>query len=255
MYFSRQTSKEEQRYHSYELEKLAVVASLKQFRVYLLGLNFKIVTDCNALRSTLTKRDLIPRIGRWWLLTQEFNFTVEYRPGTKMLHVDALSRNPINRDEINCDLDVWTVDLTNEDWILTVQQNDERCKYFHDVLTRTPKGAEERSIHDEFELQDNRVYQKTTDGVRCVRRQLVMIHHDDKAHLALDKTLRSIGRNYWFAGMRRYIKKYISACLRCLYNKQPAGKRPGELHPIAKVAAPMDTRHIDHPGPIVRSKR
>lgn len=33
MYFSRQTSKEEQRYHSYELETLAVVASLKAFHL------------------------------------------------------------------------------------------------------------------------------------------------------------------------------------------------------------------------------
>lgn len=65
--YSRQTTKEEQRYHSYELETLAVINSLR-FRVYLLGLKFKIVTDCNALRTAMTKRDLIPRIGWWWLI-------------------------------------------------------------------------------------------------------------------------------------------------------------------------------------------
>jgi hypothetical protein len=43
----------------------------------------------------MTKRDLIPRIGRWWLLTQEFDFDVKYRPGKKMTHVDALSRNSV----------------------------------------------------------------------------------------------------------------------------------------------------------------
>lgn len=67
-YYSRQTSPEERDFHSFELETLAVVCSLKKFRVYLLGQNFKIVTDCNALRSTFSKRDLIPRIARWWLL-------------------------------------------------------------------------------------------------------------------------------------------------------------------------------------------
>ena len=94
LYYSRQTSKEEQRYHSYELETLAVVDSFKHFRP-LLGSHFKVVTDCNALRTTLVKRDLIPRIGRWWLSTLEYDFEVEFRPGTKMAHADALSRNPV----------------------------------------------------------------------------------------------------------------------------------------------------------------
>jgi hypothetical protein len=69
-YYSRQTTTAEQHYHSYELETLAVVESMRRFRTYLLGSYFTVVTDCNAVRSTMTKRDLIPRIGRWWLLTR-----------------------------------------------------------------------------------------------------------------------------------------------------------------------------------------
>lgn len=93
-YFSRQTSKEEQRYHSYELETLAVISSLQRFRVYLFGVRFKIVSDCSALRSTFVKRDLLPRVARWWIQLQEYDCSVEYRAGTKMPHVDALSRSP-----------------------------------------------------------------------------------------------------------------------------------------------------------------
>jgi hypothetical protein len=75
-YFSRQTRKMEEKYHSYELETLAVVDSMRRFRIYLLGIHFTVVTDCNAIRTTMTKRDLIPRVGRWWLLTQEYDFSV-----------------------------------------------------------------------------------------------------------------------------------------------------------------------------------
>lgn len=92
-YYSRQTAPEEKNFHAYELETLAVVESLKKFRVYVLGVPFKIVTDCRALRTTLVKRDLIPRIARWWLQLQEFQYEIEYRPGAQMNHVDALSRN------------------------------------------------------------------------------------------------------------------------------------------------------------------
>lgn len=122
MYFSRQTTKEEQRYHSYELETLAVVNIMKHFRVYLIGIKFKVVTDCSAIRTTLTKRDLIPRIGRWWLSIQEFTFEVQYRPDVKMAHVDVLSRSPICQDiflDGNQIIATNLVNINHEDWVLT----------------------------------------------------------------------------------------------------------------------------------------
>lgn len=64
-YFSKQTTADQRCYHSYELETMAVVLALRYFRVYLLGIHFKVVTDCNALRATFSKRDLLPRVGRW----------------------------------------------------------------------------------------------------------------------------------------------------------------------------------------------
>ncbi|KAG6439566.1 hypothetical protein O3G_MSEX000882, partial [Manduca sexta] len=95
-YFSRVTSQEEQHYHSFELETLAVVESLKRFRIYIMGIPIKVVTDCAALRTTLSKKDLIPRIARWWLTIQDFDIEIEYRPSARMQHVDALSRNPVD---------------------------------------------------------------------------------------------------------------------------------------------------------------
>lgn len=38
-------------------------------------------------------------IARWWLAIQDFDFDIEYRPGTKMTHVDALSRRFYKNDE------------------------------------------------------------------------------------------------------------------------------------------------------------
>ncbi|KAK9694785.1 RNase H-like domain found in reverse transcriptase [Popillia japonica] len=47
-YMSKKTTPAERKYCSYELEVLAIVEALKKFRIYLLGHNFKIITDCNA---------------------------------------------------------------------------------------------------------------------------------------------------------------------------------------------------------------
>jgi hypothetical protein len=54
------------------------------------------VTDCNAIKATVHKRDLIPRVARWWIYLQDFDFEVEYRKGKHVAHVDYLSRNPPN---------------------------------------------------------------------------------------------------------------------------------------------------------------
>lgn len=94
-YASWKTSPTEERYTSYELEMLAVVKALKKFRVYLLNIKFKIVTDCSAFVWTMKKKDLCLRVSHWVLLIDQFNYTIEHRPGTSMRHVDALSRNPV----------------------------------------------------------------------------------------------------------------------------------------------------------------
>ncbi|KAL0829563.1 hypothetical protein ABMA28_003074 [Loxostege sticticalis] len=120
-YFSRQTTPEEQNYSSYDLETLAVVSALRKFRVYLVGLKFKIVTDCNSLRATFQKRDMLPRVARWWELMQEYQFDIEYRAGVSMAHVDALSRNPIlNNSQQEYDV----MNIAEENWLVTVQNSD-----------------------------------------------------------------------------------------------------------------------------------
>ncbi|GBN25984.1 Retrovirus-related Pol polyprotein from transposon 297 [Araneus ventricosus] len=55
-YMSKKTTDAEKKYSSYELEALAVIEAVKKFRVYLLGITFKIVTDCSALEKTMQKK-------------------------------------------------------------------------------------------------------------------------------------------------------------------------------------------------------
>lgn len=57
-YMSRKTSAAEQKYHSYELEVLAIIEALKKWRVYVMGIRIKIVTDCNAFTMTINKKDV-----------------------------------------------------------------------------------------------------------------------------------------------------------------------------------------------------
>lgn len=55
-YFSKRTTDTESKYHSFELETLAIVYALKRFRIHLQRRKFKIVIDCNSLTMTLSKK-------------------------------------------------------------------------------------------------------------------------------------------------------------------------------------------------------
>lgn len=256
-YFSRQTTSDERYFHSYELETLAVVCSLKKFRPYLLGIKFTVYTDCNALKTTLTKRDLIPRIARWWLQISEFDFHIQYRPGCKMSHADALSRNPQNNMSITDTVKV--LSISTESWILTLQMADPELQRIVKILK--PNLDEDNiDLKKNFVIKNHALHRKVQDDTRLVipknaRWQICKANHDDLGHFGYTKTLERIQSQYWFPKLRRYVKKYVASCIDCAFNKDNSARtRRGLLHPIEKIAKPFHTLHLDHLGPFVRSK-
>lgn len=42
------------------------------------------MTDCVEVRAALQEMDLVPRITRWWMIFQEYDMKMEYRPGRCM---------------------------------------------------------------------------------------------------------------------------------------------------------------------------
>ncbi|XP_054727437.1 uncharacterized protein LOC129237061 [Anastrepha obliqua] len=109
-YFSKTASSAEAKYHSFELEALSIIYALRRFRPYLEGIPFTIVTDCNSLTMTLEKKQLNPRIARWALEFENYNYKIKHRRGASMGHVDALSRREIahiiNADDVEFQLQV-----------------------------------------------------------------------------------------------------------------------------------------------------
>jgi len=71
---------------------LTIINAIKRFHVYLLGIHFKIITDCNSATLTLKCKDINPRIARWAMFLQNYSYNIEHRTGSCMQHVDALIR-------------------------------------------------------------------------------------------------------------------------------------------------------------------
>ena len=93
-YFSRKLLPREEKYSTVEKECLAIKLGIHAFRVYLLGREFKIITDHRSLEWLDRVKENNPRLTRWSLFLQPYQYKVMYRPGRMNGNADGLSRAP-----------------------------------------------------------------------------------------------------------------------------------------------------------------
>jgi hypothetical protein len=92
IYFaSRQLNAAEKNYSVTEREALGMIFSVQKFRHYLLEYKFTFYVDHDALKFMINKLQLSGKVARWVLLLQEFNFTIQVRPGKHHANADHLS--------------------------------------------------------------------------------------------------------------------------------------------------------------------
>lgn len=242
-YMSRKTTPAESNYSSYQLEALAIIDGVKKFRCYLYGTHFKIVTDCKAFQMTLNKKDLVmsTQVARWILLLQEYDFEIEHREGSKMQHVDALSRNPyvafLKTNAIHEQLKV-------------AQENDEGLKAIMELL--------EKSIpYKDYYLGHGLLY-KGEERLLVVPAELekeIIKRAHDQGHFAKKKMMELISKDYYIENLDKKIEKHIVSCIACILADKKSGKQEGFLHSIEKDEIPLFTLHADHIGPMTDTKK
>ena len=69
-----------------------MVFSVKKFRHYLICNSVVFFVDHMAIKYLVNKHELSGRLGRWILLLEEFDYTVEYKLGRMHLQAVHLSR-------------------------------------------------------------------------------------------------------------------------------------------------------------------
>ena len=101
-YASRSMSQTECRYAQIEKEALALAWACDKFAMYLLGKRFHIETDHKPLVPLLGSRHmdtLPPRVLRFRLRLDRFDFSIEHVPGKHLDTPDTLSRAPLRKPE------------------------------------------------------------------------------------------------------------------------------------------------------------
>lgn len=235
LYWSKKTSASEEKMNSYMLEVKAAYMATKKFRQYLLGNTFELITDCAAFKQTTTKRDMPREVAQWIMYLQDFSFTVEHRAGSRMKHVDTLSRYPvlIVQSELRARLQ-------------KAQQSDEHLKAVREIL-------KERQ-YENFKIVGDLLY-KHTNGQdllvlpRCMEHEVITNAHNI-GHMGTQKTMHAIQQEYFIPHLEKKVSRHIANCVKCITHNRKSGKQEDFLHCIDKGQSPLQTVHVDHLGPM-----
>lgn len=95
-YASRTLSDTEVKYSTLEKEFLAIIYATKQFRPYIYGTKFTIITDHRPLMWMHRMKEPNAKLERWRMKMAEFEYEIKFKAGKINTNADALSRLEIN---------------------------------------------------------------------------------------------------------------------------------------------------------------
>ena len=237
-YLSKKLNPAETNYPVHEQELLAVVCALKEWRHYLHGQPFTVLSDHNSLQHFQTQPHLSRRQVRWSEFFAEFKFSISYTKGKDNVVADALSRRKDHAASSAAGTGTVRPQLSHAAVssveipalaadIKRAYESDPACKK---VLLHPDQ-------HGSYAVRDGLIYvqeQVLVPKDTSIRTQLLAEAHDASVsgHVGVAKTLELLTRTYYWSGMHKDVKQYVTSCLPCQANK-PSHQHPmGLLQPL-----------------------
>jgi hypothetical protein len=275
-FFSRKLTEAQQKYSVTEIELLAIVEALKEYRGMLWGQKIKVYTDHqNLMRDALGLNS--DRVYRWRLLLEEYGPEIVYIKGIHNTVADALSR--LNFGPVPDDKENWIIFNKCLNFYIQKSSNVEESpssKHEEKMNFVFANSSEDDAIYPltvpeiadaqkddntlsklhkkkdySFELIDS-VKVLCKDGKLVIPKNLqnraVAWYHHYLQHpgtTRLEETLRSA--MYW-KGMRRSVRAHVKKCHKCQVNKRSKHKY-GKLPTKLVVTKPWNTLCVDLIGP------
>lgn len=284
-YYSRKFTTAEANYDVYNKELLSIVAAIQNWRYYLEGISFRIITDHKNLVYFKNATSFNRRQARWAELLSSYDFTIEFTKGSSNVKADALSRRRdyvfdgeheesmqqkrifdnnhfISSLTLSSSLPKFTIlpaDISkglppNDSIFHTIrsyQNEDELVKLFHSFKkdnVSIPKKF--RKYFKHLSLKHDVLFYGsaiyTTPNENLINSILNELHDSPLAgHFGHAKTYQAFSKRFWFPSMKEYIYRYVKSCIECQRNKVYPQKPLGELCPLPIPTRPWESVGMD----------
>lgn len=228
-FLSHRLTPTERNYHVGDRELLAVKLALEEWRHWLEGAKhpFQVLTDHKNLEYIQQAKRLNPRQARWSLFFNRFHFTLTYRPGSKNLKPDALSRVYVKSPQ--------------EDFIRPIVPSSKIVAPIRWELEGLIRKAQTKDP-EPGGCPPNCLYVP-----RVVRSKVLMWGHSSQftCHPGSARTLEFLQRRFWWPTIKDDVMAFVKACPTCNQNKSSHQPPQGFLHPLSIPHRPWSHISMD----------
>ncbi|QRW10290.1 Retrotransposable element Tf2 protein [Ceratobasidium sp. AG-Ba] len=249
-YLSKSYNNAQRNYDTANKELLAIVESLKHWRIYLEGtiLPVTVFTDHRNLERWKNAETFNRRHARWHMELASFNFEIHYRPGKMSNKPDALSRrhdhedipNPqqimINAERFkgfkaNIEIDIISMireSLSDDESLTTLIASTKKKEDLPPSI---------RKQYDKYEWKEDLLWYEGRIVIpenKEIRLAILEMHHDNPiaGHQGQARTLELISRRYYWPAMKQQVNRFVETCEICQRSKGHKQYAPQKPLPI-----------------------
>jgi transposase InsO family protein len=183
-YASRVLTTPEKNYSTIERELTAIVWACRQFRPYIWGRKFTIVTDHKPLTWIFRMNDPSSIIMRMKLKLEEFDYTIVYKKGKENSNSDGLSRMYTGTEDNKC------IRVVTEEKIGTAEGQE-------------VKDMKDKELTSKEKMEILREMHESPIG----------------GHVGMNRTYKRLRHFINWDGMKTDVEEYIKKCEKCQKNK------------------------------------
>lgn len=196
---------------TYIHELHAITSAVRKWRHYLLGYPFIIITDHKSLKDLMSQVLQTPEQQHYLSKLLGFDYSIQYRPGSRNVPVDALSRLPVT-DITHFSLSVVNFEIL-EQLRLSLQDN-------HDFQELSSRITVDPDGHADFAVCRGLIFHKQKIWLPPAHPFIPLLLEEFHStpvggHLAFAKTLRRLQDNFTWPTMHSDVRHFVSTCLTC----------------------------------------
>ena len=230
-FLSRRFTPAERNYDVGNRELLAVHAALEEWRHWLEGAQHPILiwTDHKNLVYIRNAKRLGPRQARWALLFSRFNFTLTFRPGSKNVRADALSRLFPTETQPQ-DSDQHTI-LPPARIIGVVTWGLESAVRAAQRAQPDPGGGPRNCLFVPASVRSRVLQWGHSSRLAC--------------HPGAVRTAQFLRRRFWWPSLEADVREFVAACDVCARSKASHRPPAGLLRPLPIPGRPWSHIALD----------